>query len=132
MKSRSSGSSGRAEYLVLTPCTFACRGTRPDIAGAAAKRWQFAWEAHVTEMVWPSFYSRAGSGDAATPVKMLQNLGALTLSAPEKVKPEWQDTTGQEQMASSCVREGSGWILGKISSPEERSGTGMGWWSHCP
>lgn len=82
------GNSGRVEDLVLTPCTFACRGTRPDIAGAAAKRWQFAWEAHVTEMVWPSFYSRASSEDAATSAMMLQNLRALTLSAPEKVKPE--------------------------------------------
>jgi len=27
-------------------------------------------------------------------------------------------------MASSCAREGSGWILGKICYPKERSGTG--------
>ena len=28
-------------------------------------------------------------------------------------------------MASSCTREGLGWILGKMCSPEEWSGTGM-------
>ena len=31
-------------------------------------------------------------------------------------------------MASSCTTGGSGWILGKIYSPEEWSGTGTG----CP
>jgi len=29
-------------------------------------------------------------------------------------------------MASSCTRDGSDWILGKISSLKEWSGTGMG------
>ena len=37
-------------------------------------------------------------------------------------------------MASSCVREGSGWTLGNTTSLKGWSGTGMGcperWWSH--
>jgi len=44
--------------------------------------------------------------------------------------------TGQEAVALSCTRVGSGWILGKTTSPEEWSGAGMGcpgrWWSHHP
>ena len=32
--------------------------------------------------------------------------------------------TGREVLASSCTREGSGWILGSISSPKEWSDTG--------
>jgi len=36
-------------------------------------------------------------------------------------------------MALSFAREGSGWILGKISSPKEWASAGMGcpgrWWS---
>jgi len=39
-------------------------------------------------------------------------------------------------MASSCAREGSSWILGKVSSLKEWWCIGMGcpgrWWSHCP
>lgn len=31
-------------------------------------------------------------------------------------------------IASSCTREGSGWVLGKIYSPKEWSGAGMS----CP
>ena len=41
---------------------------------------------------------------------------------------------GLEGMASSCVREGSGWTLGNTTSLKRWSGTGMGcperWWSH--
>ena len=41
---------------------------------------------------------------------------------------------GREGMASSCVREDSGWMLGNTTSLKGRSGTGMGcpegWWSH--
>jgi len=43
---------------------------------------------------------------------------------------------GREAMASSCVRGGLGWILGKISLQKERSGIGTGcpgrWWCHHP
>ena len=42
---------------------------------------------------------------------------------------------GQEVMASSCTRRGSGWILGTVSSQEWwGSGTGCPgrWWSHHP
>ena len=43
---------------------------------------------------------------------------------------------GREAMASSCVRGGLGWILGKDSSLKERSGIGPGcpgqWWSPHP
>jgi len=39
-------------------------------------------------------------------------------------------------MPSSCARGDSGWTSGKISSPKEWLGAGMGcqwrWWSHCP
>ena len=39
-------------------------------------------------------------------------------------------------MASSCVREDSGWTLGNTTSLKGWSGTGMGcpgrWWSHWP
>ena len=39
-------------------------------------------------------------------------------------------------MASSCAREGSGWMLGNTPSLKGWSGTGMGcpgkWWSHRP
>ena len=41
---------------------------------------------------------------------------------------------GLEGMASSCTREGSGWMLGNTTSLKGWSGTGMGcperWWSH--
>ena len=41
---------------------------------------------------------------------------------------------GLEGMASSCVREGSGWTLGNTTCLKGCSGTGMGcperWWSH--
>jgi len=41
---------------------------------------------------------------------------------------------GLEGMASSCAREGSGWVLGNTTSLKGWSGTGMGcperWWSH--
>ena len=43
---------------------------------------------------------------------------------------------GLEGMASSCTREGSGWMLGNTTSLKGWSGTGMGcaerWWSHRP
>jgi len=43
---------------------------------------------------------------------------------------------GPEGMASSCTREGSGWMLGNTPSLKGWSGTGMGcperWWSHWP
>jgi len=39
-----------------------------------------------------------------------------------------QPVTGREATASSCVRGGSDWILGKISSLQECSGVGPG----CP
>ena len=43
---------------------------------------------------------------------------------------------GLEGMASSCAREGSGWMLGNTTSLKGWSGTGMGcperWWSHRP
>lgn len=29
-------------------------------------------------------------------------------------------------MALNCAREGSGWVLAKMSSPKEYSGSGMG------
>jgi len=37
-------------------------------------------------------------------------------------------TIGREEMASSCIRGGSDWLLGKISSPKGLSSTGTG----CP
>ena len=41
---------------------------------------------------------------------------------------------GREETASRCIRAGSHWILGKISSLEEQSGIRTGcpgrWWSH--
>ena len=43
---------------------------------------------------------------------------------------------GLEEMASSCARGDSGWMLGNTSFSRVWSGTGMGcpgrWWSHCP
>jgi len=43
---------------------------------------------------------------------------------------------GPEETASSCIRGGSDWILGKISLLNEWSGIGTGcpvkWWSHHP
>jgi len=42
----------------------------------------------------------------------------------------------EEEMASSCTRGGSDWILGKISLLQEWSGIGPGcpgqWWSPHP
>ena len=42
----------------------------------------------------------------------------------------------REEMASSCIIGGLGWILGKISLLKEWSGIGTGcpgkWWSHHP
>jgi len=46
------------------------------------------------------------------------------------------DIPQPDQMASSCAREDSGWMLGRITSLKEWSGAGIGcpgrWWSHCP
>ena len=43
---------------------------------------------------------------------------------------------GKREMALSCVRAGSDWILGTISSLKEQSGAGPGcpgqWWSPHP
>ena len=43
---------------------------------------------------------------------------------------------GLKVMASSCTREGSGWLSGKNSSQKEWSGIGTGctgrWWIHHP
>jgi len=44
------------------------------------------------------------------------------------------EVIGLEGMASSCVREDSGWTLGNATSLKGWSDTGMGcpewWWSH--
>jgi len=63
--------------------------------------------------------------------KTLQN--KITVLMPKGHCP---GVLGLEGMASSCAREGSGWMLGNTVSLKGWSGTGMGcpgrWWSHRP
>lgn len=89
--------------------------------GSGAQVWQGETEGAGKCLPWKN----GGSG-------MTLSLPTIPWQEGELASPHRQEVKGQEDIASSCTRWGSGWTTGRISS-QKGSGTGRScperWWS---